>query len=230
MNASNSLLRVIEATRRFRSSGTDGAFVLGPVSLDVFPGTWTSIVGRSGAGKTTLLQIMAGFDQPDSGCVRIVVPEPSGAFETSPEEARHAHIGFVYQQGIFVEHLPVWQNVGVRLIPRGVPARERRRRAAEVLERLGIPDLIDRRPASLSAGERQRVAVARAVVHQPRVVLADEPTSNLDADCARTIVDTFHDLQRLGTAIVTATHDPQVSSVADRRLRMEFGRIVESHP
>ncbi|NOT02288.1 MAG: ATP-binding cassette domain-containing protein [Phycisphaerales bacterium] len=227
MNAVPPLLRLIDVTRRHGAAHDPQSFALGPLTLDVLSGTWTSIVGRSGAGKTTLLQIMGGLDAPDTGRVVIANPDVSNGATGSPDVVRRFDIGFVYQQGVFVEHLPVWQNVAVRLIPAGVPARERRRRAAAVLEELGIGEMLDRRPASLSGGEQQRVAVARAVVHQPRIVIADEPTSNVDADTGSAIVNCLKGLQTRGSAIIVATHDSAVSASSDRCWHMESGRIVD---
>ncbi len=194
--------------------------------MDILAGTWTVVTGRSGAGKTTLLQLLAGLDRPDTGRVCMFGRDITDDSEAALSGIRRKRLGIVYQQFHFIEHLPVWQNVSCRLVPTGLRARVRRERAEQVLGELGLCGTADRRPRELSGGEQQRVALARAVVDGPDVLIADEPTSNVDSVTGELIVDYLKRLQREGTTMIITTHDPALVALADHRYVMEGGRLV----
>lgn len=147
--------------------------------------------------------------------------------ESALSSIRRKDLGILYQQFFFIEHLPVWENVSQRLLPDGVGARDRRRKAAEVLAKFGLADSLDRRPRSLSGGEQQRVALARAVIHGPRLLIADEPTSNVDAETAMEIFSFFKSLREQGTTLIVSTHDELLLELADHHYKMERGKILQ---
>ncbi len=227
MTAAGPVLRTENATRQYAGSPGAPAFTLAATTLDILPGTWTVITGRSGAGKTTLLHLLAGLDRPDTGSVWLFDVEVSKYSDAALSEIRRNRLGIVYQRYHFIEHLPVWQNVSCRLVPAGVPGRIRRDRAERVLGELGLRECGDRLPRNLSGGEQQRVALARAVIGTPDVLIADEPTSDVDPGTGELIVEYLRRLRMRGTTIVVATHDPASVAGADRHYMMEGGRIVQ---
>lgn len=187
------------------------------VSLEVEAGEFTAVVGPSGSGKTTLLQLMGTLDRPSSGVVRVRGDDVAGLGDRALSELRARSIGFVFQQFHLSNLMSVLDNVAEGLLYAGVRHRERRVRAAEVLERLGLGHRLTHRPHLLSGGERQRVAIARAVVGEPAVVLADEPTGNLDTANGSTVIGILRDLAAAGTAVVVITHDHEVAASVGRR-------------
>lgn len=210
------------ATRR---RGPGSGFVLGPVSLEVPKGSRTVISGRSGAGKSTLLHLLAGLDRPDEGRVWIFETEVSRAGDATLASLRRERVGVVYQGFRAIEYLPVWRNVSVRLVPLGIPAHERYRRAVEMLRAVGLEDHADRAPATLSGGERQRVSLARALITQPSLLVADEPTSEVDDESAQVLIECFDRLSRRGTTLVIATHDAGLIPDAAIHLVLERGKV-----
>jgi putative ABC transport system ATP-binding protein len=200
-------------------------FVLGPLDLAVRRGEWLAIRGASGAGKSTLLALLAGLDRADSGRVEILGRDVTRASESALALLRREHIGVVLQESAFVEHLTVAENVALRLLPLGMSARERARRAEESLAALGLPGHGERLPRTLSGGERRRVAIARALLSGPSILIADEPTSDLDDASAAAIGDRFAALHALGATIVTSTHDAALAARADRDLALVRGRV-----
>lgn len=222
---SEPLVRVVDVTRR-HSTGGDASFTLAPTSLAVAKGSLVALTGRSGAGKTTLLQIMSALDRPDSGSVWLFGSEIEEFSDLALSRIRRRRLGFVYQRFEFIEHLPVWQNVTMRLVPEGVAARERRARAAALLAELGVPHALDRLPGALSGGEQQRAALARAVSGNPALLFADEPTSNVDDETAANIVSYFLALRERGVSIVASTHDEAIVARADRCYRLEAGVLA----
>lgn len=226
MNTNGAVLRLEEVTRRYRSALNPKGFALSPTSVEILPGTWTVFSGRSGAGKTTLLQLLSALDRPDSGRVWMFGRDITEDSESALAEIRRKRLGIVYQQFHFIEHLPIWQNVSCRLVPAGVTGAVRRRRAEQIMGQLQLPDSVDRLPCSLSGGEQQRVALARAVIDQPDVLIADEPTSNVDSETGDMIVTYLKNLQRNGTTIVVSTHDQALMAAADHHHVMEEGRLI----
>jgi putative ABC transport system ATP-binding protein len=222
------LLRLEEVTRRYPGYAGSPSFALQCANLDVPPGGWIVLTGRSGAGKTTLLNLLAGLDRPDSGRVWMFGQDLSDCSEAAMARVRRKRLGIVYQRFFFIEHLPVWQNVSCRLVPDGIKPDERRRRAQRLLEQVDLSGAANRRPRDLSGGEQQRVAVARALVGDPDVLIADEPTSNVDARTGEMLVSYFKRLQQRGTALVIATHDPALVEQAWTHYLIERGSIRQA--
>ena len=196
------------------------------VSLDIRPGDLMSIVGPSGSGKSTLLGLLGLLDLPTSGVVTVRGDDVTRLSDAERSRLRGEAIGFVFQQFHLIPHLTAVANVETALLYRGLSAGERRRRAFEALERLGLGDRHDHRPVQLSGGEQQRVAIARAIVTEPLVVLADEPTGALDTANAANIMEVFGGLQSPERAVCIVTHDRDVASSTQRRVSMLDGEVV----
>ena len=201
--------------------------VLRGVDLAVKSGEIVSIVGASGAGKTTLLQILGTLDVPDSGEVSVDGESTSGLSRRELSAFRNAHMGFVFQFHRLLPEFNALENVLMPAWIAGVPQRESSERAAQLLDDLGLGHRLDHNPSELSGGEQQRVAVARALMNQPSVLLADEPSGNLDSENAAKLHDLFFELrERHGQTIVLVTHNEQLAQRADRMLRMADGQFV----
>jgi putative ABC transport system ATP-binding protein len=213
--------------RGLAKSFAGGAPLLEGVDLAVARGEWAAIVGESGSGKSTLLNIVAGLDRPDRGEVRL----EGKALDFGDDDAlalwRRRHVGFVFQAFHLLPYLTVAQNVALPLALLGVGAGERAERAARSLESVGLAALGARRPGSLSGGEMQRVAIARALVHSPSLVLADEPTGNLDETNAAAVLDCLRAaVKDAGAAALMVTHSQRAAGAADRVLHLAGGRIT----
>ena len=198
------------------------------VDLVVERGEFLSIAGPSGSGKTTLLNLIGGVDVPTSGTVWVDGEDTSKLTERALTRLRLDHIGFIFQTFNLVAVLTVFQNVEFPLLLQGrMTSDERRRRVNELLESVGLADHARHRPSELSGGQRQRVAVARALVARPPLVLADEPTANLDSKTGGTIIDLMREMNlRDGTTFIFSTHDPKVMAHASAIVRLEDGRVV----
>lgn len=200
--------------------------VLRDVSLDIRQGEVCAIVGASGSGKSTLLSLMGLLDRPDSGRLRFEGEEVGAASADRLAALRNRRIGFVFQSFHLLPRLTALENVALPFLYRGVPPRLGRDRAAAMLERVGLADRLHHRPEEMSGGQRQRVAVARAVVGDPALLLADEPTGNLDSATARQIIDLFFALNAdLGVTVALVTHDPAIAARCGRQLVMRDGRL-----
>jgi len=202
--------------------------VLRDVAFAVAPGECVALLGRSGSGKSTVLNLLAGIDQPDSGEVRILGRSVTTMGEPELTLLRRRHIGFIYQFFNLIPTLTVAENLALPLELNGVPAARRRSRVAELLGKVGLEGREGAFPDQLSGGEQQRVAIARAIIHDPALVLADEPTGNLDAHTGHRVLDLLSQLFRdEGHTLILVTHSREVSAIADRVFAVEDGRLTE---
>ena len=201
-------------------------YALREVSLRIMPGDFMSIVGPSGSGKSTMLGLLGCLDLPSSGSIRIAGEEITTLDDTSRTRLRGRTIGFVFQQFHLIGHLTALQNVETALLYRGMKPEERRDKAMESLERVGLGQRWDHRPVQMSGGEQQRVALARSLVADPIIVLADEPTGALDSRNAENVMEIFESLRSPERAVVLVTHDLGVADRADRKISMRDGQIV----
>lgn len=198
------------------------------VSLSVQRGELVAIVGPSGSGKSTLLHVMGTLERPSGGVVRIDGVDAARLRDRELSRLRAREIGFVFQRFFLAEHATVRENVADGLLYAGVPAAERFRRADEALERVGLSARATFKPTRISGGERQRVAIARALVGRPSLVLADEPTGNLDSGTGASIMELIHQLNADGATVLMITHDVALADQLPRRIRMLDGQVVSA--
>ena len=212
------ILKLINVKKIYRTDSTE-TYALRGVNLEVYEGDFIAIMGPSGSGKTTLLNILGLLDKPSSGKVLIDGVDVSKLSDTEMAKIRNYKIGFVFQQFNLVSRLTVLENIELPLLVRRIPRSKRIEMVKEALLKVG-GDLswLNKKPTQLSGGQQQRVAIARAIVGKPEVVLADEPTGNLDSASAKVIMETFIELNRLGHTIVMVTHDPEVAACAEKTL------------
>jgi putative ABC transport system ATP-binding protein len=193
------------------------------VTLDFHEGEFISIMGPSGSGKSTLLSILGCLDRPTSGRYLLAGQDVSAASDDRLSEVRNREIGFIFQSFNLIQQLTVVENVEVPLFYRGLAHRERRERSLRALDRVGLADRIGHLPSELSGGQSQRVAIARALVTEPVILLADEPTGNLDSKTGREIMGILHELHGAGGTILMVTHDEKLATEADRIVRLKDG-------
>ena len=221
--------QVINATRDFRI-GEIETHALRGVNLAVQGGEFTALVGPSGSGKTTLLQLMGLLDQPTSGRVLINGKEATGLNRDARADLRKGAIGFIFQFFALIPTLTAYENIEMPLLLNNVKPAQRRQRVNEMLEAVSLTDRSHHRPDQLSGGQQQRVAVARALSMRPSIILADEPTANLDTENGRQVMDIMQALnQKTGTTFVFATHDPRVIKYARRVVTLVDGMIVQDN-
>ena len=197
------------------------------VSLELYKSEFTAIVGPSGSGKSTLLHLIGGLDKPTRGRIVVDGMEISSFDERELAEYRRRYVGFVFQQFYLIPRLTALENVEIAMMARGVPQSERRKRALKLLEMVGLKDRAYHRPGELSGGEQQRVAIARALANNPKLLLADEPTGNLDSATAHSIMKLFRRLvDEQGVTIIMVTHNLELVSYCDRVIKLRDGVVV----
>jgi putative ABC transport system ATP-binding protein len=219
------MLKLEQVGKIYRTSEVETR-ALDAVSLEVAAGEFVAIMGPSGCGKSTLLNILGLLDTPSAGTYRFYGEEVSTYSEAQLTDVRRAAIGFVFQSFNLIDDLTVADNVEVALLYRGVPARERRERIAAALERVGISHRARHLPQQLSGGQQQRVAVARALVSNPKVILADEPTGNLDTANGNAVMELLTGVAQTGTTVVMVTHSLTYAALANRTIKLLDGRVV----
>jgi putative ABC transport system ATP-binding protein len=216
-----------EVRKRYAEAGGEHEVLKG-VDLELAPGEFVALLGRSGSGKSTLLHLIAGIDRPSSGSIEVFGEDLTRAGEERRTAVRRERIGLVFQSYNLLPTLTVEENLLLPLELTGTRTRASRARAGSLLERVGLADKGSRFPDRLSGGEQQRAAVARALVHDPDLVLADEPTGNLDDQNARAVLELFRGLLRpAGKTLVIATHSVLAAEIADRVLELRDGRLIE---
>jgi putative ABC transport system ATP-binding protein len=197
------------------------------VTLSVRSGEFIAVMGASGSGKSTLMNLLGCLDTPTAGVYRLSGREVSGLSDDALAEVRNTQIGFVFQTFNLLPRLTARQNIELPLAYARVSSTERAERSAAMLRLVGLSDRSDHRPHQLSGGQRQRVAIARALIHRPSLLLADEPTGNLDSGTTAEIMELFDQLHQEGNTIVMVTHDPDIGARAQRTIRMRDGRVEE---
>jgi putative ABC transport system ATP-binding protein len=215
---------VAEGLTKVYGSGENRVEALAGASFRIEKGEWVAIVGRSGSGKSTLLNVLGLLDRPTEGRYLLDGREVSGLSGSALAKARSASIGFIFQSFNLLPRETALANVELPMIYAGVGGRERKRRALEALERVGLADRAKHKPTELSGGQKQRVAIARALVNEPALLLADEPTGNLDSTSGASILDLFGALNAGGVTLVVVTHDPIVAGRAGRVIEIRDGR------
>ena len=219
-------IRCVELCKTYHQ-GDAVVRALDHVTLDIEPASFICLSGPSGSGKTTLLNAIGGLDELDSGEISIDGERVDRLDSGALADLRLRHIGFVFQSYNLIPVLSARENVEFVMQVQGLPARERSRMATDILREVGLEGMEDRRPAQLSGGQQQRVAVARAIVSQPKLVLADEPTANLDSKSADQLMRLFRDLNGThGVTFLIATHDERVMRYAKRLIRMQDGKVI----
>lgn len=208
------------------ATGSVPVHALRGVSVSVYPGEYISIIGPSGSGKSTFMHILGCLDVPTSGRYLLAGTDVSHMDEEQLAQVRNRRIGFVFQQFHLLPRLTAWRNVELPLIYAGVDRRTRRAKAMEALAQVGLSDRVDHLPTQLSGGQQQRVAVARALVTEPDLLLADEPTGNLDSRSSADVLAMLDDLHRSGRTIVLITHEQDVAEAAERIMRFRDGKFV----
>jgi len=220
-------LILLESVGKVYGSGPGRAVALDGISISVAPGQFIAVAGPSGSGKTSLLNLIGGLDEPTSGSVSIDGKRLRDLSEDERAGLRLRTVGFIFQHFNLIPVLSAAENVELPLLFRPIGAADRRRRVARALERVGLGDKQARRPAELSGGELQRVAVARALAGEPAIVLADEPTANLDHETGAAVIGLMHELNRENrTTFLYASHDPELIRLADRVVRLRDGRLL----
>ena len=217
----------MKTIKKIYSTGKVDVEALRGIDLHVDKNEFISIMGPSGSGKSTLMNIMGCLDTPTSGEYRLDGEKVQCLNPNQLAEIRNKKIGFVFQNFNLLPYATALENVEVPLIFKGVSSRKRRKRAEELLDKVGLKERIDHKPTELSGGEMQRVAIARALACEPSIILADEPTGNLDSISGKEIVDLFEDLWKQGHTIIVITHDQEISRRTQRIIKLRDGMVVD---
>ena len=219
----------VRGVRRTFGSGRNAVHAVSDVSFDVAPGELVALVGRSGSGKTTMLNLVGGLDRPDAGSITVGDVEVTGLDEAGLVRLRRDTVAFVFQTFGLIPVLTAAENVGVPLRLRGLPVADRQRRVQLLLQLVGLADHVAQRPTELSGGQQQRVAIARALAASPRLLIADEPTGQLDVETGLAVMALIRAVvEAEGMTAIVSTHDPVMIALADRAVRLVDGRLVDA--
>jgi putative ABC transport system ATP-binding protein len=221
------VMELVDVTKVYDAGELEVAALAG-VSLVIDEGDFAAITGPSGSGKSTLMHILGCLDVPSSGTYRLAGHDVSDFDENLLADVRNLFVGFVFQQFNLLAYLPAWRNVELPLVYAGLPADERRERAMEALTRVGLADRADHRPGEMSGGQQQRVAIARALVTRPAVILADEPTGNLDSASTVDVLRLLEQLNAEGSTIVLITHEHDIAARARRIVEIRDGLVWDA--
>ena len=221
----DNVIKAVGLTKIFRTESVQTT-ALNEVNLEIYPGEFVAIMGPSGCGKSTLLNIMGLLDNPTSGELWFMGQEVSRWKENDRTDLRNGNLGFVFQSFNLIDELNVYENIELPLLYMGIPAAERKRRVEQAMQRMGIMHRIKHFPQQLSGGQQQRVAIARAVVAGPKLILADEPTGNLDSKNGKEVMELLKELNAEGTTIVMVTHSQHDAGYADRIVNLFDGQVV----
>jgi len=224
------MLIKLEDIRRYYTVGTEVVHALNGVSFEVTKGEWVAIIGQSGSGKSTLMNVLGCLDTPTAGRYWLNGKDVSHMSDNELADIRNREIGFVFQTFQLLPRETALGNVELPLIYRGLRAKQRRERARAALDQVGLSNRVTHRPNELSGGQRQRVAIARALVTDPSLLLADEPTGNLDSATGQEIIGLFEQLHRAGHTICLVTHEPTLAARCPRAIRLSDGLIISDGP
>ena len=216
----------IEGISRIYRTGRIDVAAIRHIDLVIRRGEFVAVIGQSGSGKTTLMNILGCLDRPTTGRYVLAGTDVADLDDDGLATLRSREIGFVFQSYNLLPRMSALDNVAAPLLYQGVRRREREARARAALERLGLGDRLDHESTELSGGQQQRVAIARAIVTEPAVILADEPTGNLDHASGAEVIDLLHELHRSGRTIVLITHEPEIAAAAERQVHVRDGRLV----
>ncbi|MGO8970164.1 MAG: ABC transporter ATP-binding protein [Myxococcaceae bacterium] len=220
----------LQDIKRYYKVGSEEVHALDGVSLSIEKGEWTSIIGQSGSGKSTLMNVLGCLDTPTAGRYILNGKDVSGMSDNALADIRNQEIGFIFQTFQLLPRETAQANVELPLVYRGLRSRERHQRASAALEKVGLANRVHHRPNELSGGQRQRVAIARALVTEPSLLLADEPTGNLDSATGEEIIGLFERLHAAGHTLVLVTHEPSIAARCPRAVRLMDGKVVSDGP
>jgi len=226
MNQNGTIIRMSNI-RKVYDTGKVKVEALKGIDLDIFPGEFVAIVGPSGSGKSTLMNLLGCLDTPTDGTYEIGGDNVAGVTRDELAEIRNRRVGFVFQSFNLLPHLSALENVELPMLFGGLPVKERRKRATELLEKVNLGERLDHKPTELSGGQMQRVAIARALAMNPDILLADEPTGNLDTTSGTDIMSIFNELWQSGRTLVIITHDPALARRASRVVEIRDGHITK---
>jgi len=215
----------LEDVRKTYQVGDQEIHALAGIDLEIAEQEFVSIIGPSGSGKSTLMHLLGCLDTPSTGHLRVCGTDLSRASSDQLAETRNREIGFVFQSFNLLPKLTVLQNVELPMIYAGISKSERRERCLELIERVGLGERVRNRPMQLSGGQCQRVAIARALANNPKVILADEPTGNLDSATGKAVLEMMHELHDSGRTIILVTHDPRIAEISPRVIELKDGRV-----